>query len=77
MEQEIINHIKEFEDDCVCVSDFGITYCGVLVTHLLLVNGEVQIWAGNPLDEMDTCAGELLPDRANRERIYEEILDNI
>lgn len=75
--EDLIDYIKSMDSDCVCVADFGITYGGVLVTHLLLADGEVQIWAGNPLDEMDMCAGELVLDRSEYDRICEEILDNI
>ena len=64
---------KEYDTDNLVVSDFGITTNGVLVTNIINNNGKVEVWAGNP--ETDKYAEELILDRSEKERIFDEIYD--
>lgn len=72
---EIYDLFTEFDTDTICVSDFSIITIGVRVDNIHKTeNGEVQIWAGNP--DTDEYAEELVLDKAEKRRVFEEILEN-
>lgn len=72
---EIYDLFTEFDIDTICVSDFSIITSGVRVDNIHKTeNGEVQIWAGNP--DTDEYAEELVLDKAEKRRVFEEILEN-
>lgn len=72
---EIYDLFTEFDTDTICVTDFSIITIGVRVDNIHKTeNGEVQIWAGNP--DTDEYAEELVLDKAEKRRVFEEILEN-
>lgn len=71
----IYDIFDEFNTNTITVADFGIITNGVLVTHVCLgKDNNVEIWAGNP--DNDKYAEELVLSRAERRRVFEEILKN-
>ena len=62
----------KYDTDTISVSDFRITYQGILIDYIHRDNdGEISIWSGNP--DNDKYAEELLPNRADKRNILELI----
>lgn len=72
---DIYDLFDEFDTGVVVVSDFGIITNGVRVDCITYhVNyDQIGIWAGNPVE--DKYAEELILSKAERKRIFEEILE--
>ncbi len=73
---EISELFDEFGTNIVIVSDFRIIANGMLVDCVVKneTTNEIEIWAGNPQE--DKYAEELILSKAERKRIFEEILEN-
>ena len=73
---DIYDLFDEFDTGVVVVSDFDIITNGVRVDCITYhVNyDQIGIWAGNPVE--DKYAEELILPKAERKRIFEEILEN-
>jgi hypothetical protein len=73
---DIYDLFDEFDTDIVVVSDFDIITNGVRVDCILQnpQTNKIEIWAGNPVE--DKYAEELVLSKAERKRIFEEILEN-
>jgi len=73
---EISELFDEFDTNIVIVSDFRIIANGMLVDCVIKneSNGEIEIWAGNPQE--DDNAEQIILDREERKRVFEEILEN-
>ena len=66
----------EFGTNIVIVSDFRIIANGMLVDCVIKneTTNEIEIWAGNPQE--DDYAEQIILDREERKRVFEEILEN-
>lgn len=73
---EIRELFDEYETNAVRVSDFGIIVNGARVDYIHLTDkGDIQVWCGNPNTGKHAC--ELVLDKSERRRVFEEILENI
>lgn len=70
---DIFELFEEFDTDVIRVSDFGIIVDGTLVDYIVKKGNDIEIWAGNIEDDY---ADELILSKAERKRIFEEILEN-
>ena len=70
---DIFELFEEFDTDVIRVSDFGIIADGTLVDYIVKKGNDIEIWAGNIEDDY---ADELILSKAERKRIFEEILEN-
>lgn len=73
MKDEIFELFEEFDTDVIRVSDFGIVTNGTLVDYIVKKGNDIEIWAGNIEDDY---ADELILSKAERKRIFEEIVEN-
>jgi hypothetical protein len=72
----IYDLFRVFDTDTICVTDFNIVVRGIRVDNIVkTINGDVQIWAGNP--HTDKFAEELVLSSSEKRLVFEEILDNM
>ena len=70
---DIYEIFEEYDTNNVVVTDFGIISNGCLVTNLVKTeNGDIQIWAGDPDNKFSE---ELVLSKAERKRVFEEVLE--
>ena len=70
---DIFELFDEYETNFIRVSDFRIVADGTLVDYIVKKGNDIEIWAGNIEDDY---ADELILSKAERKRIFEEILEN-
>lgn len=74
-ERHIRNLFQDFDNDVICVEDANVVHCNALITHLLLDDGEVRIFAGDPFGNK-SCEEIYISDEDEKEKVFAEILED-
>lgn len=72
---ELYNIVKNDFDGITPISDFEIIYNGTQIDYVYVQGSELQFWAGDPIDDDDKFAEELIINEDDLENICQEIVD--
>lgn len=74
-ERYIRDLFDAFDNNLICVEDANVVHCNALITHLLLDEGEVRIFAGDPFGDK-SCEEIYINDEDEKEKVFAEILED-